>query len=98
LNRIADQTGGIVDIEFCHEIVFVSVDRLGADVEMNRDFLDGKSFSDQFQDFAFAQTQPVVTALVGTGVLNVLVHVSGHTGIQVLMSLRHHLDGINKLS
>src|ERR1700722_11284135 len=56
-DRITDQSGGLVNIEFFHYLGAVGIRRLGADTQQHRDFFGGMPFADQLQDLSFTQAQ-----------------------------------------
>ena len=51
LNGTGDQGGGVVDIQFAHEVLSVGFDGVGADVQCVCDFLVRVTFCNEFEDF-----------------------------------------------
>ena len=51
---VVNQLRFIVDAELAHQVEFVGFDRFGAHIQGDGAFLDGHSFGEQLQDFAFA--------------------------------------------
>ena len=54
---VAGEAGGVVDVEFLHEMLAMFFDGLGADAEFRRSFLVGLAFGDQLQHFQLARSQ-----------------------------------------
>src|SRR5690242_16739927 len=50
---VADQVGGLVDVEFVHDAGAVTICRFYADAQAGSDFLSGVTFRDQGDDLAF---------------------------------------------
>src|SRR5215469_18638891 len=51
-DRVADQAGDVVDVQFFHELSPVGLDGLHAHAEQSGDLLGGVSFGNQLEDFA----------------------------------------------
>ena len=52
---VTRESGGVVDVEFFHEMFAMLLDGLDADTEFGRSFLVGLAFGDQLQHFHFAR-------------------------------------------
>ena len=66
---ITDDIGTTCQVELFHGTRLVSLDGLGADIELRGDLPPGVSLGDQYQDFGLAVTQLCSRVALAVGVL-----------------------------
>ena len=54
---MAGESGGVVDVEFVHQLLPVFLDRLDADAEFGRDLFVRRPFGHELQHLRFARGQ-----------------------------------------
>ena len=98
LNRVLHQFSSIVHVDLSHEVAFVRVHGFHAEIEPRRDLFDGKSFSQQFEHFAFAPAEAVVARLWTTGASNVAIdNFLQNSRAQIAFPSLDRLDGVKQL-
>src|ERR1700757_79150 len=54
---VADEAGGVVDVEFVHDLLSMFLDGLDAQSEFGGDLLIGEALSNELEDFGFTKGQ-----------------------------------------
>ena len=95
---ITDDVGTTCQVELFHGTRLVSLDGLGADIELHGDLSPGVSLGDQYQDFGLAVTQFVFTCRLGGRSLGqASQHHARNGGVQVCPPFRYGANGMNKV-
>src|ERR1039457_1671364 len=100
LNGVLHQLRLIVDIEFAHQVEFVGLNRLYAEIEGTGDIFDGFAFGQHFENLALAFRERAETGLAGrsTALHAEIVHQAGQQArAQATAAMRDFADGGQEL-
>ena len=95
---ITDDIGTTCQVELFHGTPLVSLDGLGADIELRGDLSPSVPLGDQYQDFGFAVTQFVFTCRFGAGSLGQTAQYNTRNGgVEVGPPFGYGANGVNKV-
>jgi len=96
LERVARQTGYVVEIELPHHVRAMVVHRLDADAELGGDFLRAVALGHELQNFAFAIGQEIRGA-AGGGIGHDIAEQGGHGRAEISAAVGNGFETFLKL-